>query len=492
MYGNYDDLDELLRQRAQREGCPIPEGFDERLEEVLEMTMKEKRRLRAGARTALAAAVLSAALAVSVSAAALLGAFDFLKEQDTFQALGLNEVYDVYAYDVGATAVTPGGDVFTLERAAIDGTFFTAFYTYEYAEPLMSQAEFDALDAGDPWAAWSAAPFFALRGANGEEISLEGYNNSFEVQQYLSDPRTVRGAWRCLLTSPFWETCDGTCLTLQGYTWDSAAQAREEFAVELISHPNASVICTPDVSFPLNWAGKEMTIDVDSVKISPLGSLLTLRYDANEGTALGILDAFVLRDKDTGKYIPFARVWTRANSGGTDEVMDTYELFGDVRELGSIEHLELVPTWSAKRRSEQITVALRDLPSDDAGNAAGGYAPASYQVSGGRLIVELQPVGAVSATEASLLNGVTFLDKDGEEVFDHTSTAKFKDRQTGVITVVTTVEDPDFAGKVKEVDAIAFFAEGYSLLEDRAVTIPISGGLDWADDMARRRAEDQV
>lgn len=453
-----------------------------------ETNMGRPTRKRSALRATAIAAAVCAAMVVSVSAAALLGAFDFLKEQDAFEALGLSDVYDLYAYDVNATTTTPRGDVFTLEKAATDGTFFTAFYTYRYAEPLMTQAEFEALDAADPWAAHSAAPFFTLRSEDGEEISQEGYQNSFEVQQYLSDPQTVRGAWRCLLSTPFWATADGTALTLAGYTWDSEAKTQENFSVELVSHPSPAVICTPGETFPLYWARENMTIDVDSVKISPLGSLLTLRYEKNQGTALGILNSFVLRDKDTGKYIPFARIWTRANSGGTDEVIDTYELFGDVLDLGEIENLELVPIRSTKSISDKITVALKDLPSDDAGNPAGGYAPASYRVSDHRLIVELQPVGAVSATEASLGNGVYFLDKDGNEVFDHTSTAKFKDRQTGVITVVTTVEDADFAEKVKTVDSLWFFAEDYYLLEDKAVTIEIPIHAVWDEILAQAQS----
>lgn len=472
-------LKENYRQEMDRVSLP-----ENRLEEMIEvMKTKEEtpvKTVRKTWKTALVAAAACAALVVSVSAAALLGAFDFLKEQDAFEAMGLTEVYETYAYDVNATATTPGGDVFTLEKAATDGTFFTIFYSYRYAQPLMTQAEFEALDTAYAWTAWPAAPFFTLSlSETGAEISQEGYQNSFEVQQYFSDPQTVRGAWRCLLNTQFWETVADTPLTLRGYTYDQETRTQEDFSLEFTSQPSASVICTPDVTFPLYWGGENMTIDVDSVKISPLGSLLTLSYEADKDSALGIVDDFVLRDKDTGKYIPFARIWTRSNSGGTGEVVDTYELFGDVHKLGEIKNLELVPIWSTKSISEKITVALKDLPSTDSGNPAGGYAPASYRVSGNRLIVELQPVGAVSAKEASLGNGVTFLDKDGNEVFDRTFIEKIKDRQTGVITVVTTVEDEDFAEKVDKVDALWFFAEDYHLLEEKAVTIPILGHTDW-------------
>ncbi len=474
----------MLREDYRREMDRVSLS-ETRLEEMIE-TMKQKgetpvKTARKTWRTALTIAAACAALAVSVSAATLLGAFDFLREQDAFEAMGLTEVYEAYAYGVDVTATTPGGDVFTLEKAATDGTFLTIFYTYRYAEPLMTQAEFEALDTADSWAPYSAAPRFTLSLSDaGTEISQNGYNNSFEPQQYFSDPQTVRGAWRCLLTAPLRETAAGASLTLQGYTCDPEAKAREDFSVEFTAQLDPSVICTPDVTFPLDWAGKNIDIHVDSVKISPLGSLLTLRYDGNENAGLGISGSFVLRDKDTGKYIPFARVWTPSNSGGTDQVVDTYELFGDIHELGEINDLELVPIRSAKNASEQKVVPLSDLPSSDSGNPAGGYAPASYRVSGNRLIVELQPVGAVSAEEAALLNGVYFLDKDGNELFRKAATEKFKNRQTGVITVIETVRDPvELAENVGKVDALWFFVEDYSLLEDKAVTIPILGHTDW-------------
>ncbi len=62
-------FDERLKERARAEDCPIPSGFDEKIEEVLqEMTAKENQR-RAPLRTALLAAALCAALAVTALAA---------------------------------------------------------------------------------------------------------------------------------------------------------------------------------------------------------------------------------------------------------------------------------------------------------------------------------------------------------------------------------------------------------------------------------------
>lgn len=470
------EFDQRLRALARAEDSPLPQGFADRLEARLDDLPPRRgrgTRARAPLRAVLAVAVC-AALVVSVGAAALLGAFDFMREQDAFALLGLTEEYEKFTYDVGVSDITARGDVFTLEKAAIDSAFCTVFYTYRYAEPQMSQAEFEALDAADPWTAFSAAPQLSLW-LDGEEISLEGYDNSFEPQQYFSDPQTVRGMWRCLLTAP---GTNGMELELRGWTWDQETRSEEAFSVDFPSQiTTGAVVMTPQVTFPISCWGTSHTLDVtvESLKISPLGSLLTLRYDLTGDRGLGLLHSFVLRDGDTGKYIPFARVWTPEDNRCIldGQGVEHYELFGDVEELGRIENLEIVPIWSHKSISEKKTVSLSDLPSSDSGNPAGGYAPASYRVEGNRVIVELQPVGAVSAVEAAKANGVVFLDKDGNEVDLDGSEAKFKNRSTGVITVVTTVENPDFAQRIDQIAGFWFFVEDYYLLEDRAVSVPL-------------------
>lgn len=43
---------------------------------------------------------------------------------------------------------------------------------------------------------------------------------------------------------------------------------------------------------------------------------------------------------------------------------------------------------------------------------------------------------------------------------------------------MTTVEPEDFAANVDKVDAIGFFAQDYTLLEDQAVDISLPGSVD--------------
>lgn len=428
-------------------------------------------------RTLLTAAALAVAMTITVSAAALLGAFDFIKKQDAFSLLGMTEVYEKYAYDVGLSATTQRGDVFTLEKAATDAHFCTIFYTYHYAEPQMTQAEFERMDGNSPWAAYSWTPEMGLFLMNGERVSAEGYNNSFELQQYFSDPSTVCGAWRCLLTAPFWEFADGAELELRGEVWDEETRTWESFSLVFPSHPCSMSLNTPDVTFSMYQGGKAMEIEVYSLSCSPLGNLLTLRYEKDPNNALGLDGSFALRNKDTGAYIPFARIWTMRGSDSAGMETDTYELFGNVNGL---EALELVPVWYSGGPATRTTVPLTALPCTDPAVTNGGYAPTSYRTTeDGRLLVEMAPIGAVTSHYSSIGNGVGFLDKDGNELFKRYNVEKFKDRTTGIITVVTTVEDPeDFAANVDEVAALWFFTNKNTLLEDKAVTIPLPLSLE--------------
>lgn len=64
-------------------------------------------------------------------------------------------------------------DVFTVDRVATDGTFCSIFYCLCV-----------------PDEARRYAPRMTLR-FGGEDVSMEGYGNSFENQEYLADGHTL-------------------------------------------------------------------------------------------------------------------------------------------------------------------------------------------------------------------------------------------------------------------------------------------------------------
>ena len=128
----------------------------------------------------------------AMAAAYCVGAFEFLKERDEYAYLGMNEIYETYAQKVGKSVTAENGDVVTVDRVAMDRTFCTIFYSVRFREPVVTQEELERLQAerrDDGFQTIAYMPGFYLYSGE-EEISQEGYNNSFEPQAYLADTHT--------------------------------------------------------------------------------------------------------------------------------------------------------------------------------------------------------------------------------------------------------------------------------------------------------------
>lgn len=451
----------------------------ERITEL--MTAAPVRGVRKAGRMALAAALVAVLCLGSVAAAYAMGAFDFLKEQDEYAMLGQGEVYEEFSYAVKQSVVAENGDVLTVDRAAMDGKFCTIFYSVHFQKPLVSTEELERMqedDQPDLWQLWKIRSTYFTLFTGGEEVSSETYDNSFETMQYLADESTLYGAWRFLLKTPLEE---GELVTLQAELWDTQTPNGEytstflwDLSLDFEAHPIQGEHFEPDVAFPTkitNAKGEIETIEARVVSFdrSPLGNQLTLRL-ARQGNIHGLRTEYALRDADTGDYIPYAEIVT-AHALDPEGCYDVvYELYGDVRDL---KNLELIPVRQIGSISPRQTVSLDELPSTETGNPAGGYAPASYTVGDGQIIVTMQPVGAVTGHYAGIANGVSFLDEDGEGLFRNSSVQKFKNRQDGTISAVMTPDAESFREDIEKVAQIWFFVHQYELLEDQTVSIPL-------------------
>ena len=207
-----------------------------------------------------------------------------------------------------------------------------------------------------------------------------------------------------------------------------------------------------------------------SLNRSPLGTLLRLRW-AEEDTGAREWYDFVLRDGDTGAYIPYDQVVINHYWDPEGYVDSVYELYGDV---SGLRNLEIIPNTPAGGQAPRQVVDVASLPSTDTGNLDGGYAPASYETVDGQLIVKMQPVGAVNAWYARLGNGVYFLDSQGNELFDDIFVRKIKNRSDGTITVISTPTEASYQRDVDRVAQIWFFVQKYELLEGRKVVIQLN------------------
>lgn len=442
------------------------------------MAAAPARNARRCARALIAAAVVCAMVAAT-AAAYYMGAFDFLTGRSEYAYLGMNEIYETYAYPVGQSVTAENGDVLTVDRVAMDGTFCTIFYSVRFQEPVATQEELAQLQANsrDSWKFVNLAEPYFLLYAGEEQVSEEGYNNSFEPQAYLGDAHTLYGAWRILLRRPISE---GETFTLQAarygeYEGKRAGRLLWEVEMELEAHPIQSDRFAPGVTFQARSYSQPVQLEVVSLSRSPLGTLLTIRGEESYSNGHRLFDTygldFVLRDRDTGAYIPYAEVVTSHQTDPEGYWDNTYELFGDV---SGLRNLELIPTQRKGSVSPQKVVSISELPSSDSGNPDGGYAPASYTAQNGQLIVEMEPVGAANGEYARLGNGVYFLDAEGNELFEDTWVEKYKDRSDGTITVVMTPSPESYARDVDKVAQIWFFVQQYDVLEGQAVSIPLS------------------
>lgn len=444
---------------------------DGQMEEVLRNMRREKlgKPVRRLGRAAVAAAVVCAMAAVT-AAAYFAGAFEVLLQQDEYAMLGMNEVYEEYAWPVEQTVTAANGDVLTVDRVAMDGKICTLFYSIRYQEPLMTAEELEEKwGGGSAYVGTRYNPSLTLF-SGGEQVSEMCYQNSFEPQQYLADEHTLYVAWRFLLRRPLVE---GETVQLRGERYGDRREDGTEpllwsLTLDFTAHPAGGEHFELDTAFSLRLQGESTQVEAVALDRSPQGTLLTLRR-ATEGTD-GCGVNFVLRDGDTGAYIPYAEVITSHQTDPEGYVDSVYELFGDVSGLRS---LELIPTVRETGPSPQKVVSVDELPCTDSGNPDGGYAPASCRAENGQLIVEMRPVGAATGEYAMLGNGVYFLDEQGNPLFEDIFVEKFKNRSDGTITVVMTPSAGSYARDVEKVARIWFFVQRYEVQEGQRVSIPL-------------------
>ena len=440
----------MLKQDYQiwMDQVELSQDFQTRLTEA--MASEQVKAPRHTFRVLMVDAVVCSLLAVT-AAAYYMGAFEFLKEQNEYVMLGMNEVYETCAQPVGVSVTAENGDVFTVDRVATDGTFCTIFYC------LYVQNE-----------TWRYLPRMTLC-SGGEDISMEGYGNSFENQEYLADDHTLYGAWRFLLRTPL-EDGEQVELKLARYGEngeDGLAPLLWESTLAFSVNPIRGEYFELDAVLSSRIGGELVQVEAVSLSRSPLGTLLRLRWAEEDTDAREWYD-FAMRDGDTGTYIPYDQVVINHYWDPEGYVDSVYELYGDV---SGLKQLEIIPTTPVGGVSPKQVVALEDLPSADAGNPDGGYAPASYEAVDGQLIVKMQPVGAVNAWYARLLNGVYFQDAEGEELFEDVWVDKIKNRSDGTITVISTPSAESYDRDVDKVARIWFFVQQYELLEGQKTVI---------------------
>lgn len=443
-----NSFDDKLRARARTEKAFVPEGFDARMGEVLNALPQRNMKGHRYLRTVLVAAAVCALLGVTAWAY-VTGALDFLKGREEYQFLGRTEVYEKYAKPVNLTQTAENGDVLTIESMAMDGNFCTLIYKVETVAEMATWSDINngiSKDAPDFWQAMILNPSFHIE-VGGD---LPGWNGG---QQFLADANTLYGMTRIALERP---VDKGERFTLHVGLSLSEIQTNPALgAIEDLSD-------VPDkwtfdlVADPLET--ETIGTEVGTLSRSPLGTILTLSERVVSG-------GFALRDGDTGAYIPYSAV-----CDVMEEERTLYELYGDTSGLRT---LEVVPI-QYDGKSSSVTIPLEELPARG-NNTVGGYEVSSVEFEADKIVVTRRPVGA---TTGGFGAHVSFVDANGEHLFSSDESFDsyldiFRDWTNGnVIEAYSLGGVPE--EYVKRIVGVEFRDSAYMLLEDQAITVPLT------------------
>lgn len=458
-------FDEKLKARAQREGSPMPEGFDERMDALLhdlpaQVTPIKKHR---PARTAVcigiaAALVVGAAAATPTVIQMAQGAIGYFTQNSGSEYAEYQGKYEKYNAAVGLSD-TNGDQTLTIDNLAVDDSYMLVFYTLKSSTPIMLQGTDD-----DPqtWRTkWTAPTFFAQ--INGKLLDTTG---AIENEATMPDAYTLTGVHRIVLKEALPDQFD-----LVLYDGGSSDINNANFQFEMSVDKSAVAVETltvePKQDFTVEFDYKSAngvtvpirnTPRIERVSISPFGSTLALSERAENP-----LTSFVLRD-DKGNYLP---VISNGSVGSTIErVTNTFEFIGADLDTKSV---TLIPCID-KGNMHEVKGGLDSMPLTD--DSACGYTLESLDIGEHRAVATFSFRGPVTMSNVQF----SLLLADGTEL-DHLTDCfmDFRyDRENGLC--ITTIEYPDATPEqIAQITSVSFWQpdDDLELLEDQAVTIDL-------------------
>ncbi len=458
-------LDEKLKARAQREGSPVPEGFDERMDALLhdlpeQVTPIKKRR---APRTAVCIGV-AAALVVGAAAAAptmlemAQGVISYFAQNSGSEYAEYQGKYEKYNAAVGMSA-TNGDQTLTIDNIAVDDSYMLVFYTLKSKTPI---ALVGTADEPQSWrASWTAPTFFAQ--VNGKQLDTTG---AIENEATMPDEYTLTGVHRIVLKEALPDQFD--LLLYDGGSSD-INDANFQFAMSVDKSAVAVETLTvePKLDFTVEYDDTDAdghtnpircTPRIERVSISPFGSTITLSEQAEAP-----MTNFVLRD-DKGNYLP---VISNGSVGGDiGRATNSFEFLGANLDTQSVTLIPCIGPY----RSHEVKGALDSLPLTD--SSAGGYTLESLDIDEHRAVATFSFHGPITKSNAQLsllLADGTKLDQLTDCYVDYAY-----DRENGLC--ITTIEYSDATPEqIAQITGVSFWQpdDDLTLLEDQAVTIDL-------------------
>ena len=455
-------LDEKLKARAQREGSPTPEGFDERMDALLrdlpaQITPIKKRR---PARTVLCIGI-AAALVVGAAAAAptvlemARNVIGYFAQNSGSQYAAYQGKYEKYNAAVGMSD-TNGDQTLTIDNLAVDDSYMMVFYTLKSETPIELVG---TADEPQSWrTSWTAPTFFAQ--INGEALDTSG---TIENEATMPDEYTLTGVHRIVLKKALPDQFD---LVLYDGSSSDINDANFQFAMSVDKSAVAVETLTVEpkqdftVDFSTEFDGQTYHLHyeprIERVSISPFGSTITLSEQAEDP-----MTNFVLRD-DKGNYLPV--ISNGSVGGGIGRATNSFEFLGANLDTQSVTLIPCIGPY----RSHEVKGALDSLPLTD--SSAGGYTLESLDIDEHRAVATFSFHGPITKSNAQLsllLADGTTLDRLTDCFRDYTY-----DRENGLC--ITTIEYPDATPEqIAQITGVSFWQpdDDLTLLEDQAVTI---------------------
>ena len=442
-----NEFDKRMRARAGAEDCPIPAGFDGRLEGLLEelperQAARKPRRLR---RTVVAAA-LAAALCVGGVAAAS-GVMELIARPGGFGSAA--EGFQPYSAQVGAS-VTDQGYTLSLDGIGVDEAFITLYATITGEEPIPKT------ERGRP-ELWK----LRLR-AEGKDLEFWGQDQEIE----WVDDYTLKVTQRCPVARALPEQVE-----LQVYSnelfWGVFGDWSLNLLVDKSAPDGESLVVEPNQAVTLHGGRWK----VSKVVVAPSGGGLVLT-GAGENPPRN----FFLRD-DQGNYL-----YKESYGLVSRPLLPVSNFIGFYGGRTDMESLTIVPyewvsPYEEAADNHQVFGSLDGLPLTD-GSAEDGYTLLTLDIG------EEQAVAAFQTGQGLFQYGgyggsgtdFTLLDGDGAELeLGDTYLNRAYDRETGIWTVTISYPDADPA-ELARAEQVWFWQPNDTIrvLEDQAVTIDLS------------------
>ena len=442
-----NEFDKRMRARAGAEDCPIPAGFDGRLEGLLEelperQAARKPRRLR---RTVVAAA-LAAALCVGGVAAAS-GVMELIARPGGFGSTA--EGFQPYSAQVGAS-VTDQGYTLSLDGIGVDEAFITLYATITGEEPIPKT------ERGRP-ELWK----LRLR-AEGKDLEFWGQDQEIE----WVDDYTLKVTQRCPVARALPEQVE-----LQVYSnelfWGVFGDWSLNLLVDKSAPDGESLVVEPNQAVTLHGGRWK----VSKVVVAPSGGGLVLT-GAGENPPRN----FFLRD-DQGNYL-----YKESYGLVSRPLLPISNFIAFYGGRTDMEFLTIVPYERVSPDGEpagnhRVFGSLDALPLTD-GSAEDGYTLLTLDIG------EEQAVAAFQTGQGLFQYGgyggsgtdFTLLDGDGAELeLGDTYLNRAYDRETGIWTVTISYPDADPA-ELARAEQVWFWQPNDTIrvLEDQAVTIDLS------------------